>query len=322
MGRLAHDTDNYLYGKGRLYFKKENTAGFIDFGNVPKLEITPEITKVDHFSSRSGTKLKDLSVVTESKMTVNFDIEEYSAANINIAFLGDGEKDSTQSASSVSGAAITVAQDLFVDLGKLNISSVKLTHGANTGGAFAAGELVTGATSHATGRVQWKGTGFIELNDVTGTFSSSEVIASGGKSATTTNAQVMEDIIVTDNASAPTKRYVAGTDYDVDVQAGFFRSLEDGTITTTAYVSYDYALVTKETIQALTNTEIKGELMFIGDPDTGPKWKINMWTVSLSITSAVGFISDDITPISMTGDILADTANHPSTPFFDAIRIG
>lgn len=320
MGRLAHDTGNYLYGKGRLYFKADGGSSFIDLGNVPKLEITPEITKVDHFSSRSGTKLKDLSVVTEVKMTCNFDLEEYSADNINIAFLGDGITDSTQAATSASGAAVTVAQDAYLDLGKMNISSVKIAHGTVTGGDFAVGDIVT--LGAANGTVQWVGSGFVEVNDVTGTFASTGSLVSGGKSAAVSSAVIQEDIIVTDHATVPTVRYVAGTDYDVDVQAGLFRSLDAGSISTTAYVSYDAALVTKEKVQALTETEIKGALLFIGDPDTGPKWRIDMWTVNLSITSAVGFISDDVTPISMTADILADTTNHSDSPYFDATRIG
>ncbi|MFA5322005.1 MAG: hypothetical protein WC373_04970 [Smithella sp.] len=320
MGRLAHDTGNYLYGKGRLYFKADGGSSYIDLGNAPKLEITPEISKVDHFSSRSGTKLKDLSTVTEVKMTCNFDLDEYNADNINIAFLGDGITDSTQAAASVSGAAVTVAADAYLDLASMNISSVKISHGTVTGGAFAVGDVVI--LGAASGTVQWVGEGFVEVNDVTGTFASTGSLVSGGKSAAVSSAVVQEDIIVTDHATVPTVRYEQGTDYDVDVQAGLFRALSDGDISTTAYVSYDIALVTKEKVQALTETEIAGALLFIGDPDTGPKWRIDMWTVKLSITSAVGFISDDVTPISMTADVLADESGHADSPYFDAVRIG
>ncbi len=319
--RLAHNPDNYLYGKGRLYFKKENSGGYLDLGNIPEFTITPEVTSAEHYSSRSGTKKKDLSVVQESKMSSEFKMEEYSSENLNIAFLGGDILESSQAVGNISGTAVTVQKDLFVDLDKMNLSSVKLTHGIVTAGPFAKGDTITGATSHATGTVGWVGSGFIELYNVSGTFAV-ETVSSGGKSAAVSSAEVMEDIIVVDNASSPTKRYTAGTDYDVDINAGLLRASSDGTITTTAYIFCDYALIEKETIKALTNTSCSGQLLFIGDPDTGPKWRIDIWTAELTVSSAVGFISDDITPISMKMDILADETNHPSEPFFRAVRIG
>lgn len=319
--RLSHNTDNYLYGKGRLYFKQENTNGFLDLGNVPEFTILPEVSKSDHYSSREGTKKKDKSVVMESKMSSDFKMEEYSAENLNIVFLGDGVTESSQLKGNLSGTAITVQEDLYQDLGKMNISSVKLSHGAVTGGPFAKGETITGGTSAATGKVGWVGSGFIELYDVTGTFSL-ETISSGGKSATVSEATVQEDIIVVNNATTPTVRYALGVDYDLDVVAGLFRASSDGSISTTAYLFGDYALVEKQTISALENTSIEGQFLFIGDPDTGPKWRIDIWNAQVTVSSAVGFISDDITPISMKMDIISDTTNHPTEPYFRATRIG
>jgi len=311
---LSYNAENYLYGKGRLYFKPVNETGYLDLGNVPKLEIKPTVTKKEHYSSRDGAKLLDLNPVDTVKMSADFDLEEYSSENLNLAFLGDGVDESSQSASMVSGAAITIVADRFVDLGKVNISSVKLTHGAITGGTFAVGNTVVGADSAAEGKIGWFDTGFVELYNVTGTFESSEVIACAGVSATTTAAEVQEDIIVTDAAS-PTARYVAGEDYNVDVEGGLLRALSTGDIETTAYVSYDYALTAIQTVAALANTECQGELKFIGTPDTGPKFQVTAWKVNLTISGSVGLISDDITAIGMTADILDDSTNHASCPF-------
>lgn len=313
---LSPNTGNYLYGKGRLYFEDADSSGLLDLGNIPKFTLQPEVTTEDHYSSRSGTKLKDMSVVTESKVTGEFDIEEYSAENLNLAFLGNGVDSSSQSASFVSGASKTVVLDRFIDLGKMSLSTVKLTHGTVTSGPFAIGDAITGGTSSATGVVGWVDTGFIELYHVHGTFTDTETITSSGKSATLTDATVQEDIIVTDAASNPTTRYVLGEDYSLDVDGGLLRALTDGDITTTCYVSYDYAALTLQSVNALANTSISGKFVFIGDPDTGPRVKVEIWSGKVTVGGAAGFISDSITPIPMRIEVLADTANHPTCPFF------
>ena len=317
--RLAHDISNYLKGTGRLYFKPVSGLGFIDFGSLTKVDLTPSITTEKHYNRRSGTARLDQNNVKEAGCTIGFSTEESCADNVRIAFGGDAVHASSQTAGNVDGVSVTVALDLFVDLGKLNLSSVKLTHGSVTGGAFVVGDVITLGTAHGTAK--WIGSGFVELNDVTGVFASTGTISSSGKSATLASAEVQKDIIVTDHATVPTKRYVAGTDYEVDCEMGFFRAFTAGTITATAFTSYDYPLVTKETVRALTNTSIIGELRFVGDPDDGPHYIVSMWKVSLTASTGLGLIGESNSEIALTGEILDDTLNHPSTPFFDAVRI-
>jgi hypothetical protein len=90
---VSPSTDNYYVGKGRLSFKATGETTFRDLGNVTELETTPNLTTLEHFSSREGVKKKDKEVVTEKKMTVRLVMDEWTAANLAMALLGDVSTD-------------------------------------------------------------------------------------------------------------------------------------------------------------------------------------------------------------------------------------
>lgn len=87
-GPASPDIRNYYIGKGRVSFKPDGAPNFIDMGNCPSYEVTPDITKLDHFSSRSGVKKKDRSVATEVAATVALTLDEYTLENLRLALLG------------------------------------------------------------------------------------------------------------------------------------------------------------------------------------------------------------------------------------------
>lgn len=61
---------------------------WVDIGNCPAFEFQPEVTKLEHFSSRSGIRTRDLTVITEKKGTLNITMDEWSTTNIALAVLG------------------------------------------------------------------------------------------------------------------------------------------------------------------------------------------------------------------------------------------
>lgn len=81
----------YYIGKGIVSFKKTGDVAFRDLGNVPELEFTPAVDKLEHFSSRSGTKKKDRVVVQQATATVRVVMEEITAQNLALAVLGEVE---------------------------------------------------------------------------------------------------------------------------------------------------------------------------------------------------------------------------------------
>jgi hypothetical protein len=59
-----------------------------DVGNVPSAEYVQETTTLDHYSSRSGIKTRDLQVVTERKATLNLTVDEITFENLQLATMG------------------------------------------------------------------------------------------------------------------------------------------------------------------------------------------------------------------------------------------
>ena len=62
---------------------------FESLGNCPDFEFTPNVEKLDHFSSQTGIKKKDKSVVIEASGTLRIVMEELTAENLRLALLGD-----------------------------------------------------------------------------------------------------------------------------------------------------------------------------------------------------------------------------------------
>ena len=82
------DVGNLYIGKGIVSFKKAGDVDFRDLGNVPEAELTLEIEELEHFTSRAGTRSKDLVVVLEKGGNVRFVMEEWTPENLLIFFLG------------------------------------------------------------------------------------------------------------------------------------------------------------------------------------------------------------------------------------------
>ena len=321
---LSPNINNYFYGSGRLYFKSNTESGFLALGNVPKLEIEITIEKQTHYSIQEGTRLKDKERISQKGATASFDMEEYSAENLNLAFLGDGIQNGSQLSGSLDAEPVTPVADRFVSLGKIDLSILKIDHGTITNGPFDPGETITGSLSSATAKIAWADTAnrYLECIRATGTFQPGETITGGTSTATAviTAFSVKKDVVVT-NAAIPTTRYILGEDYSMDLAGGLFRKLKDGAIAATCHVSADYAAKTFNSIRALANAEVTGELLFIPTSADGPKWKIEGWKVSLSISGAVGLITEDVGSIPMTAEFLADMDTHPDEPFYRATEI-
>ena len=92
-GLLAPTTKNLLIGKGFCIFKPEDESDFFHLGNVPNFTWTPNVTKLDHFSSMEGIKEKDESTVTEQAATLKITMEEFTARNLALLLMGEVDDD-------------------------------------------------------------------------------------------------------------------------------------------------------------------------------------------------------------------------------------
>ena len=82
------DVLNYYIGKGVVSIKLDGESVFRNIGNVPDFELTPEIEKLEHFSSTSGVRTKDRSVATTVGGTLRIVMDEFTVENLQLAMVG------------------------------------------------------------------------------------------------------------------------------------------------------------------------------------------------------------------------------------------
>ena len=61
---------------------------------------------------------------------------------------------------------------------------------------------------------------------------------------------------------------------------------------------------------------------FVSDNAEGPNATWRFWRVRLGPAGPFGLIADDWQALAFAGEGLADTANHPTSPFFDVLFTG
>lgn len=85
---LSPNIGNYYIGKGIVSIKLLGESAYVDCGNAPQFEFLAKVTQLDHFSSRTGVRVKDFTAVTEISGTINMQLEELTARNMGFALLG------------------------------------------------------------------------------------------------------------------------------------------------------------------------------------------------------------------------------------------
>jgi hypothetical protein len=80
--------DEYYIGKGIVSIQQATDTSYIDVGNVPQFEFTPEVKKLDHYSSRLGIKTKDKTVVQEKAAKLKIVLDEWTARNLQMMLMG------------------------------------------------------------------------------------------------------------------------------------------------------------------------------------------------------------------------------------------
>lgn len=184
---------------------------------------------------------------------------------------------------------------------------------------------------------------------ITGTDFSADHIAlaqmSGGKTALTTTATTFTAETLITAAQAPTAigRYfqtanrnvdptgtapvltynaaplTAGTDYVlVDPVQGLFYIPVGSSVTASHAVTITYHTLVGEIDQVAGATVpfVKGHILFSPDPVDGQKIGCDIWKVNLNPNGQFGLIADDYGNWTLDGNILDDTANHPTAPFY------
>lgn len=143
---LTYAKNEYAIPRGRTFFNPINAAtdeylGEIYLGNCPGFSISIETEKAEHYSSETGLREKDESVVLEVKRSGSLTCDNMSGANVGL-FLSGSTGTVTQAGATVAGEAIAVIPGRYYQLGqtpatpvgarRVSAVAVKSSDGATT----------------------------------------------------------------------------------------------------------------------------------------------------------------------------------------------
>lgn len=318
--------ENYVLGRGSLFWSPYDAAGNMSggerhLGNATEVMLSMNVERLDHFSSMSGLKAKDKSVVSQVGPQMAFTLEEFVADNWKMLVFGSSEE-VAQLAGKTDFVIATPEKGRYYDLGKLAIQATRLNHGTVTNGPFTVGETVTGAPSTATAEVLSVGAGFIMVSPLTGTFAVSDTVTGSSgttnhPTATLTTAPVVQVGAVVAKATTGGTLYASPADYIVDGRTGRFHVTADSTIMDSVTVSFSYAAKKYTRIKGLTALNTEGQLRFVSDNPEGGNYSLVAWRCNAAPAAETGLISEDWGNMQFTADILRDLTNHPDSPYLD-----
>jgi len=90
--KVSHSTDLYTLGKGILKFDRFDDdglpTGLRDLGNAPVFNLTIEIEKIEHFSSREGISTIDWTRTKMRRLKGAFELDEFDRENLRTWLFG------------------------------------------------------------------------------------------------------------------------------------------------------------------------------------------------------------------------------------------
>jgi hypothetical protein len=238
-----------------------------------------------------------------------------------MALLSDTINTLNQSAGYVYQTDPTPVEDLYIDLGHLNVFTTKIT-GTITG-TLEVGDTLTGGTSTATGKIAFVGSGYVEVVNVSGTFQAGEQVYNVVDTdyITPSGVETLEDVIVTDVTGAT--RRAQGTDYTLDPDSGYIRQLSAGTTASTDVVSYDYEAVDKQYLWSMSASSVQKKMIFVSDKDDqGPRQRWTFHKVQINLNGDFPLIGEGAAILNVTATVLADTTQPSGQEYFKTEIIG
>lgn len=313
---LASNADNIrYYGTGRAYAGEVGEASFDDLGELENINFGLTITTEKLKSTRNAARSTLIEKETERDAVLTFGLREMTNENLKMTLLGSAINTANQAAGYLDQVVPSFVNDLYIDLGYLNLFSTKLI-GTITG-TLAVGDSVTGQTSGATGDIAYKGTGLIELVNVSGTFVAGEQVylTVDTHYITPTSVETMEDVVVTDVTGAT--RRVQGTDYTLDPDYGYLRKLSTGDIEATDVVSADYEAVSRKYIWGMSAGSVERKLVFVSDKDdNGIRQRWTFHKVNILLNGEFPLIGEGAAVLAVTGTVLKDSSQPSGQEYY------
>lgn len=90
--KVAHSTELFSLGKGILKFDRFDAnglpTGLRDLGNSPAFNLTIEIEKIEHFTSREGISTIDWTRTKLRRLKGSFELDEFDRQNLRLWLFG------------------------------------------------------------------------------------------------------------------------------------------------------------------------------------------------------------------------------------------
>jgi hypothetical protein len=121
----------YLSGQGKCYEAQRDINGnalfFRFLGNVPLFELALNITTVEHKESTSGYRLIDLRLITEKKVDLTMNVQEFTPENLALMAYGTLNTSSSGSVTNelLGGGSTAIVNGSILALKNANITSYK-----------------------------------------------------------------------------------------------------------------------------------------------------------------------------------------------------
>lgn len=311
---------NYTVGGSRFWFSRlvDDTTtpnryeGFRDMGNVVDSSSEQAIEELEHYSSKTGTRRRDRSLVTQIEEEIVFTLDEPNVENLRAFFRGGDVTDQPSAPATATAWLATTAYVLgdWVEPTTPNGFVYKCTAAGTSGGSEPTWPTTEGGTV-VDGTVTWTcyaiGAQTDEVAQLVGT---EERILGKGYNAT--------DIVVKDITGVTT--YVKDTDYsEVDIIGGWkgIKRVVGGGIADGDFVrtSYSYERRSNKLFSPATNLEVKGQAMFFAVSDTGNEFIRSFRLAQLEPEGAFELNDEDWSTFQMRLKVLDDTDVTPTAPF-------
>ncbi len=114
--------NNQTLGRGKVYFSKFKTGtytpeGYRYLGNTPSFNLSIAQSKLDHYSSDAGIRVKDKSIILQTDFTGNLTCDDIDYDNLALFFLGSTSTLAQTSATSQSETFTSVIQGASYQIG-------------------------------------------------------------------------------------------------------------------------------------------------------------------------------------------------------------
>jgi hypothetical protein len=81
--------DAYYVGTGAISWQPEGGTTYAPLGNCNSFEFEQQVERLDHWQHMSGIRSKDFSPIVQQGATCTLRLDEWTAQNLRLYFLGD-----------------------------------------------------------------------------------------------------------------------------------------------------------------------------------------------------------------------------------------